>query len=105
MSLVSQSTAELASLMSARRWKGKFDDVTVLFGPPNWNEPSPPGLSVFLTRASAPAWKWQVAQACTPSLPTCMSQNSALPRVMAALRSLTKEASAAGSGGFSVLSD
>ena len=38
-----------------------------------------PGEIWFFDRLSAPALKWHVAQACTPSLPACMSQNSALP--------------------------
>ena len=44
---------------------------------------SRPGLIWFFIRGSAPARKWHVPQACTPSLPTCMSQNKAFPRAMA----------------------
>ena len=42
------------------------------------------GLSWFLVRLSTPAWKWHEPQDWTPSLPTCMSQNRALPRTSAA---------------------
>ena len=45
-----------------------------------------------MVRLSTPAWKWHDAQACTPSLPTCMSQNSALPRAAATLRAATENA-------------
>jgi hypothetical protein len=41
-----------------------------------------PGDSWFWMRLSAPAEKWQLAQA-APSLPTCSSKNSALPRTNA----------------------
>src|ERR1700758_2503922 len=43
----------------------------------------------FLSRMSAPALKWQVAQDWTPSLPTCISQNRALPNLISAAWSLT----------------
>ena len=47
-----------------------------------------PGLSWFLVRLSAPALKWQLAQA-LPSLPACMSQKSALPSTRAQSSSFT----------------
>src|SRR5947208_6595926 len=43
----------------------------------------PLGLSWFLVRLSAAACAWQLPQACTPSLPTCWSQNSDLPSTIA----------------------
>ena len=43
----------------------------------------------FLSRVSAPALKWHVAQDSTPSLPTCMSQNKAFPNLISAAWSLT----------------
>src|SRR5262249_45342273 len=46
--------------------------------------PLGPGLTVLITRLSAPAWKWQVAHAIWPSPPSWMSQNSALPSRTAA---------------------
>src|SRR3954462_6184304 len=80
-SFLSERT-ELRSSGFVSLWKGKLAAVTVLFGPgTSWKVPSPPGLTPFLVRVSAPAWKWQVAHACMPSLPTCMSPNSALPRL------------------------
>ena len=55
-----------------------------------WKVLSPPmwfGLTWFLVRVSVPVpLKWHVPQDWTPSLPTCMSQNRALPRAMAAVR-------------------
>src|SRR5262249_30636117 len=42
-----------------------------------------PGSTWFLVRLSAPALKWQLAQA-WPSLPPAWSQNKAFPRAMAA---------------------
>ena len=58
-----------------------------------------PGESWFLDRVSAmPELKWQVAQAVMPSLPTCMSQNRALPSRIAAWRSCTKSPRLVGSG-------
>src|SRR3954470_12048314 len=103
-SFLSERT-EVRSSGFASLWKGKVGPVTVLFGPgTSWKVPSAPGLTPFFVRPSAPAWKWQVAHACMPSLPTCMSQNSALPRLIAALRSLTKFVRLAGSGMGTALS-
>ena len=48
-----------------------------------------PGFRVLRVRLSVPAEKWQVAQAVLPSLPACMSQNSALPSLTAAASSAT----------------
>ena len=57
------------------------------FGCMSWKVLSPPrwfGLIWFLVRVSVPApVKWHVPHDCTPSLPTCMSQNSALPSAAA----------------------
>jgi len=70
----------------ARRLSGKSDAFSCALGPPavvketsGVGDFRSPGLSWFFDRGSAPARKWQLAQACTPSLPTCMSQNNALP--------------------------
>ena len=52
--------------------------------PPRWF-----GLTWFLVRLSAPAWKWHEPQDWTPSLPTCMSQNKALPSAAAAFLATT----------------
>ncbi len=57
-----------------------------------------PGLNWFFDRGSAPARKWQLAQACMPSLPTCMSQKSALPRARAMAGSLTNSSRFYGPG-------
>src|ERR1044071_6930378 len=43
-----------------------------------------PGSIWLLVRLSAPALKWQVAQAVLPSLPNCISQKNAFPRAIAA---------------------
>src|SRR5215471_15606299 len=63
-----------------------------------------PGLSWFFERLSAPAWKWQLAHDC-PSLPTCSSQNSALPSITSAPRSRTYWSSVGASAIGTVLSD
>src|ERR1051325_8656722 len=64
-----------------------------------------PGLTEFLVRLSAPAWKWQVAQHCTESLPTCISQNRALPSLMASVLLLTNVLRLSGCGTGIVFSD
>src|SRR5256885_750157 len=80
MSLVSRSTAERRSSVTESLCTGKSAALRVVLGPlPAAKRPSAPGLTVFLTRLSTPAWEWQLAQACTPSLPPCWAQNSALP--------------------------
>src|SRR6516165_4504303 len=61
-----------------------------------------PGEIWFFERISAPALKWQVAQACTPSLPACMSQNKALPKRTNAAWSLTMPAATKSLKGRSV---
>src|SRR6185369_1758347 len=84
-----------------RTWNGKSVGRRVSFGPLTWKVSSPPrvpGLTVFFRRLSAPAEKWQLAQACTPSLPACISQNSALPSLMAAGLFLTNWNRLGGSG-------
>src|SRR6185369_5014447 len=53
---------------------------------------------VFLRRLSAPAEKWQLAQAWTASLPTCISQKRAFPSLMAAGLFLTNWNRLGGSG-------
>src|SRR5438045_1411261 len=58
-------------------------------GLPRESIPVLAGASWFFARSSAPAWKWQEAQAVRPSLPVCMSQKSALPRRFAAASSAT----------------
>src|SRR3989442_10393485 len=63
-----------------------------------------PGLSWFFDRLSAPAWKWQLAHA-WPSLPTAISQNSALPRAIAAVLSLMYAARLRGTGTAMVFRD
>src|SRR5438874_1555023 len=70
---------------------GKSPDWSWRFGekPPPPPPPLAPGFSVLRLRLSAPAEKWQLAQAVTPSLPACMSQNSALPSWRAAWRLVT----------------
>ena len=82
--------------------------ASVWFGPATSKVVAPcavPGLSWFFVRLSAPEWKWQLAQAWMPSLPTCMSQKSALPSAMAAGLLRTKRARLEGSGTGTVLSE
>src|SRR5438445_2140005 len=109
MSLVSNRTAEFRSLGFASLWSGKSLAFNWKFGPPNWNVASGgtarnPGSIWFFDRLSAPAWKWQLAQD-WPSLPTCWSQNRALPRAMAACSSLMNRARFVGRGTATVLSE
>ena len=66
--------------------------------------PRCPGLSWFLRRLSAPALKWQLAQA-WPSLPTLASQKNAFPSAIAAGLSRTKASSPGMDGIGTVLSD
>src|SRR5262245_66097645 len=63
------------------------------------------GCNWFCVRTSEPACQWQEAQACRPSPPTCMSQNNALPSLMAAALSETKLPRLAGRGMGTPLSD
>src|SRR4051812_11180985 len=87
-SLVSDSTSELRSAGSLSRWNGKSPAPSWALGLCTSKSPTR-GLSWFLDRLSAPAAKWQLAHDVTPSLPTCMSQNSALPSATPADSSLT----------------
>src|SRR5947208_6100155 len=95
MSSVSRTTAEALLFTSLSLWNGKSAATSVAFGPvvntpvvaPN--APLAPGFTLFRTRISAPALKWQLAHACTPSPPACWSQNNALPNRIAAARFLT----------------
>src|SRR5262249_34850688 len=80
MSSKSRVTAERGSLGVAIWWNGKSPAVKAWFGPAMLNAPLWPGFNWFCERVSAPAWKWHEAQACAPAPPTCMSQNSDLPR-------------------------
>src|SRR5688572_27328720 len=82
---------------AARRLSGKSEAVSWWLGLPpvvyvssGFGMCLSPGLTWLRERGSAPARKWQLAQACTPSLPTCMSQKSALPRAIAMSGSRTK---------------
>ena len=85
-----RSTVEVRSVGSASMCSGKSDAFSRWLGPPrsivgselSW----PPGFSWLTERGSAPPRKWHDAQACTPSLPTCMSQKRALPSAMATSR-------------------
>src|SRR3989442_6541049 len=109
MSLVSNRTAEFRSLGFASLWSGKSLAFNWKFRPSNWNVASVgtsrnPGSIWFFDRLSAPAWKWQLAQD-WPSLPTCWSQNRALPRAMAAFSSLMNRARFVGRGTATVLSE
>src|SRR5262249_19192233 len=79
------------------------DARSVWFGPARSKRPFAPLLSWFTERTSAPAWKWQLAQATRPSLPTCVSQNRALPSATAAARFMTKSPRFGGSGTATVL--
>src|SRR5438034_1532859 len=87
ISSVSRTTAEALLFTSLNRWNGKSAATSVAFGPlvnvALW------GFTLFLRRVSAPALKWQLAHACTPSPPACWSQNNALPKRIAAARFLT----------------
>src|SRR5262245_20868936 len=105
--VVSDTTAEAASFGFASLWNGKSAAVRLAFGPRASNvvcPPAVPGFSWFRERLSAPASKWQVAQAWMPSLPTCMSQNSDLPRAIAACLSRMKSPRFGGSGTVTELS-
>src|SRR5579871_1816178 len=64
-----------------------------------------PGSVWFIVRLSAPALKWQVAQAVKPSLPNCISQKKALPSAIAAalLRTRSLSSLAVGPGTATVL--
>ena len=107
-SSLSKSTDEKRLAGSASRWSGKSLGTSVWFGGATSNVVAAcavPGFSWFFVRSSAPAWKWQLAQAWMPSLPTCMSQKNALPRAMAAVLSRTKRARLVGSGTATVLSE
>ena len=87
---VSESTAEAASFGSASLWNGKSSALSWAFGPLSWKA-LPAGMRGLIwlrDRLSAPASKWHVAHAWRPSAPACMSQNSALPSVMALALSL-----------------
>src|SRR3954447_3996484 len=96
-SSVSNWTSELRSSGGGSRWNGKSLAVSWSLG---WWPTNGPirGLSWFLERLSAPAAKWQVAHAVWPSLPSCMSQNSALPSATPAASSLTNSPRFCGSG-------
>src|SRR5882757_368923 len=98
MLLFSSITAESALLMSASLRSGKSLILSWWFAPnPGLNVvesaaglPLPstrrsPGSVWLNERLSAPALKWQVAQAVLPSLPNCISQKNALPSAIAAL--------------------
>ena len=63
------------------------------------------GLIWFFTRSSAPAWKWQLAQARMLSLDACMSQNSAFPRTIAAWLSAMNSPRFGGTGTVSAVSE
>src|SRR3954451_1925406 len=76
---------------------GKSAAVSWPLGPLPANEP-PCGLTWLRERLSAPALKWQLAHAVRPSLPACMSQNSALPSWRAAVASLMKRSICGGVG-------
>ena len=65
---------------------------------PASNVPLNPGCTVLSVRGSTPAWPWHVAHAVCMSLPTAMSQKSALPSAMAASRSATNSVSRVGWG-------
>src|SRR5438270_4217361 len=52
--------------------------------------PEGSGWTWPLVRLSAPALKWQLAHACRPSPPVCMSQNNAFPKAIAAGVEITK---------------
>ena len=76
--------------------------VLVLTGwtPPNLTSEGTarsPGLSWLTMRGSAPALKWQLAQAC-PSPPTALSQNRALPSTTSQGLLLTNPLNSAWSG-------
>src|SRR5262249_59339964 len=57
---------------------GKSPAVSCLFGPKP-PPPCAPGFCVFRLRLSAPAEKWQGAQAVAPALPAWLSPDSGLP--------------------------
>ena len=54
---------------------------------------------------SAPAWKWQVAQEVTPSLPTCISQKRVFPNLIASALFFTNSPRLSGSGTDTLLSE
>src|ERR1700756_2748339 len=76
-------------------------ELPKMLSPPSPEPPATPALFFlkfaslrfgeiwFRSRTSAPALKWQVAHDWTPSLPTCMSQNNALPNLTRAAWSFT----------------
>src|SRR5438874_504766 len=66
ISSVSLTTAERLLFTSLSLWNGKSAATSVAFGP-FVNRPFAPGFTLFRTRVSAPAVKWQLAHACTPS--------------------------------------
>src|SRR5947208_9266284 len=70
ISSVSLTTAERLLFTSLSLWNGKSAATSVAFGP-FVNRPFAPGFTLFRTRVSAPAVKWQLAHACTPSPPAC----------------------------------
>src|SRR5438132_1173515 len=94
-SSASKSTAERRSSTFASLCRGKLAAVRVAFGFATSKVVaacSVPGLTWFFSRLSAPPWKWQLPQVWMPSLPSCMSQKSALPSATAAASSRTKPA-------------
>src|SRR5207247_10157517 len=70
ISSVSLTTAEALLFTSLSLWNGKSAATSVAFGP-FVNRPFAPGFTLFVVRTSAPALKWQLAHACTPSPPVC----------------------------------
>ena len=62
-------------------------------------------MSWLRERLSAPALKWHVAHAVRPSLPACMSQNSALPSLTALVLSRMYVVSSGGEGTGELSSD
>ena len=76
---------------------GSPSAVSWALAPLKVNAP-PRGLTWLRERLSAPALKWHVAHAVRPSLPACMSQNSALPSLTALDLLLMYVASSGGVG-------
>ena len=101
---VSESTADFASSGFASLWNGKSSAVSCALGPLVVNGPIR-GLSWLRERLSAPALKWHVAHAVRPSLPACMSQNSALPSLTALVLSRMYVVSSGGEGTGELSSD
>ena len=102
MSDVVDITAESRLKMSASTCVGKSAAASAWFGPHAGDFAgfektaaslgstlSKEGANWFLVRLSAPALKWQLAQAVLPSLPIFISQKSALPSRIAAGLSTT----------------